>query len=444
MSGAVQYVVIAKEPVAGRVKTRLCPPCTPEQAASIAEASLADTLAAVGAAAVADGSRQVIALDGAPGPWLPSDFEVIAQAGNGLDDRLTAAIGHCLATAPDSPVVLVGMDTPQLTPTHLHEAVALLEHHDAVLGPAPDGGYWLIALRHLTDDAITGVPMSAPDTFERQHERLVACGYDVAVTRSLVDVDDVADALDVARLTQGSRFAAAVEDALARQPSTADEPGTTVGIDVVLPVLDEVDAIGWVLDRMPAGFHPIVVDNGSTDGSAALARSLGAEVVTEAVPGFGAACWAGLRAATSDVVCFMDCDASLDPADLPAVAGPVTSGDADLVLGARHAEPGAWPPHARLANRYLARRLRRRFGWDVTDLGPMRAAHRADLLELGLQDRRSGWPLEMALRAGNAGWRVREVPVPYRRRAGSSKVTGTVAGTVRAVGDMHRQLRALA
>src|SRR5699024_6173893 len=138
----------------------------------------------------------------------------VAQEGDGLDERLTAAIGRCLASAPDAPVVLVGMDTPQLTPAHLLEAVALLEQHDAVLGPAPDGGYWLLALRHLAVGAITGVPMSADDTFERQHERLVACGYDVGVTGSLVDVDDIADALDVARLTPGSRFARAVADAV--------------------------------------------------------------------------------------------------------------------------------------------------------------------------------------------------------------------------------------
>jgi glycosyltransferase involved in cell wall biosynthesis len=213
-------------------------------------------------------------------------------------------------------------------------------------------------------------------------------------------------------------------------------------VDVVLPVLNEVEAIGWVLERLPEGYRAIIVDNGSTDGSGALARSLGATVVDEPIPGFGSACWAGLLASDTDIVCFMDCDASLDPGDLPAVVSAVEAG-ADLVLGARIAEPGAWPPHARVANRYLARRLRRRFGWDVTDLGPMRAARRAALLELGLLDRRSGWPLEMALRAGHAGWEVVEVPVPYRRRDGASKVTGTVRGTVRAVTDMRRQLRSL-
>jgi glycosyltransferase involved in cell wall biosynthesis len=213
-------------------------------------------------------------------------------------------------------------------------------------------------------------------------------------------------------------------------------------IDVVLPVLDEVAAIGWVLARMPAGFRPIVVDNGSTDGSAERADALGATVVTAERRGFGAACHAGLLAAGTDIVCFMDCDASLDPSHLPTIAGPVASGRSDLVLGARRPERRAWPTHARLANRWLAAEVNRRLGTRLHDLGPMRAARREGLLGLDLQDRRSGWPLEMVLAAGTAGWRIDEEPVPYRRRAGRSKVTGTVRGTLGAVHDMRAQLRA--
>jgi glycosyltransferase involved in cell wall biosynthesis len=212
--------------------------------------------------------------------------------------------------------------------------------------------------------------------------------------------------------------------------------------DVILPVLNERDAIPWVLERMPAGYDPIVVDNGSTDGSGVLAASLGARVVVEPVPGFGAACFAGLTAAESDVVCFMDCDASFDPRELPRVADPVTADDVQLMLGARKPiSRGAWPLHARAANAALAIELRRRTKVPLRDLGPMRAAPRQALLDLGLRDRRFGWPLEMVLRASAAGWTIREVGVSYHPRDGKSKVTGTVRGTARAIRDMTNLLR---
>ncbi|MGI8845631.1 MAG: glycosyltransferase family 2 protein [Thermoleophilaceae bacterium] len=212
-------------------------------------------------------------------------------------------------------------------------------------------------------------------------------------------------------------------------------------VDVILPVLDEVAALPWVLERMPAGYRAIVADNGSTDGSAALARRLGATVVTEPQRGFGAACFAGLCAATADTVAFMDCDGSLDPRELPLVADPVLAGAADLVLGARRADRGAWPVHARLANRLLAAELRRRSGIRLRDLGPMRAAPRRALLDLEIRDRRFGWPLEMVLLAADRGWRIEEAEVGYAARSGASKVTGTVRGTVRTVRDMAAALR---
>ncbi len=211
--------------------------------------------------------------------------------------------------------------------------------------------------------------------------------------------------------------------------------------DVVLPTLNEAEALPWVLDRMPEGFRAIVVDNGSADGSGALASSLGAEVVHEPTPGFGAACWTGLRSAQSELVCFMDADASLDPRELPRLVERVAAGDADLVLGAWVAGPGAWPVHARLGNRAIAWEVRRRTGLALTDLGPMRTGRREALLGLGLSDRRFGWPFEMVLKAARAGWRIEEVPVPYFARAGRSKVTGTVRGTARAFRDLVRVMR---
>ena len=212
-------------------------------------------------------------------------------------------------------------------------------------------------------------------------------------------------------------------------------------VDVVLPVLNEAVPLPWVLDRLPEGFRPIVVDNGSTDGSGDLARHLGATVIDQPRRGFGAACWSGLQAATSPTVCFMDCDGSLDPQALPDVVEPVEGGRADLVMGWRLAVPGAWPLHARVANHWLAERVSRRCEVSIRDLGPMRAARRLGLLDLGIADRRFGWPLEMVLRAAGAGWRIAEVPVAYLPRAGRSKVSGTVLGTLRAARDMGRLLR---
>jgi glycosyltransferase involved in cell wall biosynthesis len=213
-------------------------------------------------------------------------------------------------------------------------------------------------------------------------------------------------------------------------------------LDVILPVLDEALALPHVLERLPRDYAPIVVDNGSTDGSGAIARRLGARVVVEPTRGFGAACFAGLRAATADIVCFMDCDGSLDPVDLPYVADPVLEGHVDLVLGARvTADDRAWPRHARLANRLLAWQVQRRVNLRLTDLGPMRAASRTKLLDLDIADRRFGWPLEMVLRAARAGWRIQEVPIGYAPRLGRSKVTGTVRGTFAAVYDMARVMR---
>ena len=214
-------------------------------------------------------------------------------------------------------------------------------------------------------------------------------------------------------------------------------------VDVVLPCLDERRALPWVLSRIPAGYRPIVVDNGSSDSSAELALELGAVVIREDRRGFGAAAHAGLLAATADYVAFCDCDGSLDPARLPALVAPVMAGTADLVLGNRRPRRGSWPVHARIANAVLAWLLRRLTGESVSDLGPMRAARRAGLVSLGLEDRRSGYPLEMFVKASLRGWRIAEIPVEYTPRTGRSKVSGTLSGTLTAVRDMSVQLTAL-
>ncbi|PRY22309.1 glycosyltransferase family 2 protein [Pseudosporangium ferrugineum] len=215
--------------------------------------------------------------------------------------------------------------------------------------------------------------------------------------------------------------------------------------DVVLPCLNEAPALPWLLTRMPAGFRVIVADNGSTDGSPGIARALGARVVSVSQTGYGAAVHAGLIAADPDdgVVCVMDADGSFDPRVLPRFAGPVLAAEADLVVGRRRPTTwGAWPVHARVGNALVANRVRRKTGLHVHDIAPVRAARRTDLLGLDLQDRRFGYPLELLVAAGRAGWRVTELDVPYLPRAEGtkSKVTGTVRGTARAIRDMRAVL----
>jgi glycosyltransferase involved in cell wall biosynthesis len=211
--------------------------------------------------------------------------------------------------------------------------------------------------------------------------------------------------------------------------------------DVVLPALNEAEALPWVLSRMPTSYRPIVVDNGSTDDSALIARRLGARVITEPVLGYGAACDAGLRAADDEIVCFMDCDGTLDPSSLPMLTEPISAGAADLVLGRRIPDSGAWPPHARVANALLAWRIRNTSGARIHDVSPMRAARRNMLLALGLTDRRCGWPLQIIVEAARASWRIVEVPIGYHLRYGRSKVTGTARGTAQTIADMWPVVR---
>jgi rSAM/selenodomain-associated transferase 1 len=201
-----QIIVIAKEPLPGRVKTRLTPPFSPAEAALLAEAALTDTLAAVAAAPV---TRRVLSLDGVAGDWLPAGFDVIPQRGGGLDKRLAAAFADAHAVAP-LPMVLIGMDTPQVTPELLADAAATLTRGDAdaVFGPAADGGFWLLGLRRPDRSLLAGVPMSRPDTGRRQLDRLIEAGLRVAMVPEMTDVDTAREARLVADAIPDSAFAA--------------------------------------------------------------------------------------------------------------------------------------------------------------------------------------------------------------------------------------------
>ncbi|MCE3551799.1 glycosyltransferase family 2 protein [Pseudonocardia sp. RS11V-5] len=212
-------------------------------------------------------------------------------------------------------------------------------------------------------------------------------------------------------------------------------------VEIVLPCLDEAEALPRVLAALPEGWPVLVVDNGSSDGTAQVARAHGATVVVEGRRGYGAAVHTGLEHARAELVAVLDGDGSLDAAVLPAMAAAVASGRVDLAVGRRMPEPGSWPWHARAGNALIAAELRRR-GVPVHDVAPIRVARRAALLGLGIVDRAYGYPLEILLRAGAAGWRIEETPVRYARRAGGrSKVSGSLVGTTRTVRDMAGLLR---
>jgi hypothetical protein len=219
-----QVVVIAKEPVPGRVKTRLTPPFSPRQAADLARAALADTLAA---AAAVPAARPVVALDGTAGPWLPAGVQVLAQPGGGLDERIAAALDDAYRGLA-VPVVLIGMDTPQVTPALLESALRPLADGtaDAVFGPAADGGFWLLGLRRPDPSLILGVPMSTEHTGVTQAARLAWAGLRIHWLPLLRDVDTAADAYAVAREAPRSRFAAAL--AAMSDPAPSGQPAASL------------------------------------------------------------------------------------------------------------------------------------------------------------------------------------------------------------------------
>jgi glycosyltransferase involved in cell wall biosynthesis len=210
-------------------------------------------------------------------------------------------------------------------------------------------------------------------------------------------------------------------------------------VTVVLPCLNEASSLPGVLAAMPAGYRALVVDNNSTDGTAEVARRHGAEVITEPRAGYGSAVHAGVAAATAPVVAVLDADGSLDPRDLPRLVDELDRG-ADMAIGRRRPVSGLrWPWHARLGNAAVCWRLRTRHGLAVHDIAPMRVARRDALLDLGVTDRRSGYPLELLVRAAAAGWQVVEHDVAYGPRTGGvSKVSGSLRGSMTAAVDFWR------
>lgn len=216
---------------------------------------------------------------------------------------------------------------------------------------------------------------------------------------------------------------------------------TDCPVTVVLPCLNEASSLPAVLDAIPPGYQALVVDNNSTDDTADVARAHGAQVVVERTAGYGSAVHAGIVAATSPIVAVLDGDGSLDPRELPALVAELDRG-ADMAVGRRRPVPGLpWPWHARLGTTAVSWRLRTKHGLPVHDIAPLRVAHREATLALGVTDRRSGYPVELLMRAAAAGWRVVERDVTYgARTGGQSKVSGSVRGSFHATVDFLRTI----
>jgi glycosyltransferase involved in cell wall biosynthesis len=213
--------------------------------------------------------------------------------------------------------------------------------------------------------------------------------------------------------------------------------------DLVIPCRDEAAALPGVLTAVPAGMGVVVVDNGSTDGTADVARRMGARVVHEPRPGYGAAVHSGVEAATASYVAVLDGDGSMDPRDLLPLLAEVRAGRATMACGRRRpVARGVWPWHARAGNAVVLAWLRRRTGLPVHDIAPVRVCRRDDLLALGVRDRRFGYPVELLVRAQRAGWLLTEHDIAYHPRAQGtrSKVSGSVKGTLRTARDFARVL----
>lgn len=416
----IRTVVFARPPAPGSVKTRLAEFLGSEKARDVYLITLCEALEAAAGLSPRVYSASSERLDLLAG-MLPEGAPLKIQQGNDLGERMAHALaGEARAADPDEIICLIGSDIPGISAAHIERAARLAA--DVVLGPAQDGGYWLIAAKasviksHNVNDWFAGISWSSPDVLEKQRKQLERCGFSVALTETLSDLD-----------TAGEFFASSHPGISKLRPR----------IGAVLPVLNEAENLPFVLGHLNASkmFTWIVcVDNGSTDDSARIARELGA-VVRPSERGYGNACLAGiefLKAQGAESVLFIDADGADDPADVRRILAPVVSGRADFCLGRRvPVEAGALLVHARFGNWLSCFLIRLFWGYRFEDLGPLRALSMNALERLKMEDRNYGWTVEMQIRAVKRGLKIIEIPAAYRKRLyGASKVSSNLRGSI--------------
>lgn len=437
-------IVFARAPVMGRAKTRLIPALGPEGAAELYRCFLLDTIETLrdldADVAIAAAEGEDVELLAAASPHT----ELTVQRGANLGERLANALRAAL-TRGYSGAVVIGSDSPDLSAHLITRAIELIASHDLVLGPCADGGYYLIGVGAHSDvplsDLLRDIEWSGTTVLADTLDRAKQLGLKVVLLDPWHDVDTPADLQLLRDRLMGK--------ALAGEPIICRRTWEWLGIGlheaqsqlhttVIIPALNEEQSIGIVLDAIPAELAAdvVVVDNGSTDRTAEIARAHGAKVVYEPERGYGAACLAGIAAIQdAEVVAFLDADFSDDPVKLRELVAPILAGNADLVIGSRmlgKRERGALPLHSLFGNWLAGAILTHLYGQRTTDLGPFRAIRFATLQQLQMQDRGFGWTMEMQAKVARLRARVVEIPVPYRKRIGRSKITGSLIASVQA------------
>jgi rSAM/selenodomain-associated transferase 1 len=430
--------VVAKAPRVGSVKTRLCPPLTPEQAAQLYRGFLLDSLELAGR--VRDARVRVICPDSGMADELaaimPPGCEPVAQVEPGLGAALEECFRSGLADGHEA-VAVIASDNPTLPPDLIEQAFDRLAQHDVVLGPTDDGGYYLVAARAVHPSLFRDMAWSNETVLEETLRRCDAAGLRADRIRRWYDVDTPEALVELARKLErlpadcAVHTRAALRRPLPQAPTSDRQP---LRVALIIPVLNEAEIIGRVLDEVPRASvdRLLVVDGGSTDETRAVAAMHDAEVIRQAERGYGAACWGGVQAARDcDLLVFLDGDYSDPPADLERLLEPLRAGTADLVLGCRDFAPGALPLHARLGNKLVLAIIRLLVGCSFADLPSYKAIRSDRLADLDMQERTYGWTTEMVVKAARRGFRIAEIRVGYRERGGGrSKVSGTIRGTL--------------